>query len=226
MSAAGDLGRRAKERRCSLGLSREDLALRAGMSPTFVKYLETSSAPELSHESLWRLAAALEFRVEDLTGGGMDEPPGGARPSQRPIVEAMDPSECLAIIESGGIGRIVFSEERGPVALPVNFRIIGEHVAFLTGQTTSFVTQRGGDEVSFEVDRIDNALTEGWSVLLTGPCQVSTDPLEVDEARLRGVAPWAGGVHDALVTISPRVISGRRIRRRSGADEGDTRDDG
>jgi transcriptional regulator with XRE-family HTH domain len=74
LSGAGDLGRRVAERRTSLGLSREDLALRAAMSPTFVHYLETSPSPELSHEALRRLGTALACEVDVLTGGHMEEP--------------------------------------------------------------------------------------------------------------------------------------------------------
>jgi nitroimidazol reductase NimA-like FMN-containing flavoprotein (pyridoxamine 5'-phosphate oxidase superfamily) len=217
MSTASDLGRRVRERRHSLGLTCEDLALRAEMSRNFVGYLETSSAPELSHEALWRLGAALECNVEALTGGGMEDPPGGAVPSGRAMVEAMDASECLAIIGGGGIGRIVFCEERGPVALPVNFRVLSEQVVFLVGYSSSLVNYHGSTEISFEVDRIDEALTEGWSVLITGPYRVVIDAAEVDEARLQGVVPWTGGVHEALVTITPRMVTGRRIRRSAGA---------
>jgi hypothetical protein len=225
LSGAGDLGRRVAERRTSLGLSREDLALRAAMSPTFVHYLETSPSPELSHEALRRLGTALACEVDVLTGGHMEEPPGGAVPSSGPLVEAMDASECLVTIRGGGIGRIVFCGERGPVAIPVNFRVVDGNVTFLIGRSSSFVAQHG-DEASFEVDRIDEALSEGWSVLLTGPCRVGTGADEVRNARTSGIAPWAGGIHDAVVTVMPRLVTGRRIRRRSSLSQGDLRIDG
>jgi ribosome-binding protein aMBF1 (putative translation factor) len=42
---SGDLGRRITEQRGRAGLSREEAAGRAGMAPGYLKYLETSPAP-------------------------------------------------------------------------------------------------------------------------------------------------------------------------------------
>jgi nitroimidazol reductase NimA-like FMN-containing flavoprotein (pyridoxamine 5'-phosphate oxidase superfamily) len=213
MSSVGDLGRRVEERRCALGLSERELAVRAGMSPTFVGYVESSPNPELSRAALWRLSAALDTSVEALTGGAMEQPPGEAEPSAPAIVESVDTAECLTLIADGGIGRIVFRDDRGPVALPVNFRLLDGDVAILVERHSSLATGAVGNEVAFEVDRIDNALSEGWSVLMTGTYRVTTEPEAVEAARSGGLRPWAGGLHDALVTISARQITGRRIRR-------------
>lgn len=107
------------------------------------------------------------------------------------------------------MGRVVFNSERGPVALPVNFRYDDEHIVFRTRETAS-VLHALGDQVSFEVDRIDDAASEGWSVLVTGRAERT----EVDRAlaRLR-VEPWAGKGRDVYVRIPIEEISGRSIRQ-------------
>jgi transcriptional regulator with XRE-family HTH domain len=214
MNAVGDLGRRVAERRRQLGLTVDEVATRSGMSPTYVRVIESSPSPQLSRAALWRLAAALEVSVDGITGGGMEAPPGRADPSDRPALEALTVGECEALIASGGVGRLVFSDERGPTALPVNFRVLEGDIVFRTESEAAFLENLATEEVSFEVDHLDEALTEGWSVLLTGECHVIVDQSEVDSAQSLSIAPWAGGNRDAYVCVVPRKITGRRIRRR------------
>ncbi len=215
MNGAGDLGRRVKERRSELGLSVVELAHRAGMSPTYVRVLESSPASQPSRAALWKLAAALDTSVDDIAGGGMEAPPGRPRPSARPAIEHLSADECMALIAPGGIGRFVFVDQREPVAWPVNFRIVDGDVVFRTNSGSAALDALSDGDTSFEVDRVDDALTEGWSVLLTGVSRVITEPIERERARASGVTPWAGGEHDAFVRMEPQTITGRRIRRLS-----------
>jgi hypothetical protein len=215
MNSVGDLGRRVKERRDELGLTIDEVAKRSGMSPTYVRVVESSPAPQLSPAALWRLAAALETSVEAIAGGGMESPPGRGDPSDRPALELLPVSECEELIASGGVGRFVFSAERGPAAIPVNFRVLKDAIVFRTSSDASFLSNLPKEDVSFEIDHLDEALTEGWSVLLTGEGHVIVDPSEVDVARSLAIAPWAGGDRDLYVSVVPRTITGRRIRKRS-----------
>jgi len=66
--------------------------------------------------------------------------------------------------------------------------------------------------VSFEVDHLDEALAEGWSVLVSGEARVVTDPGELAAVSALGVAPWAGGDRDSYVRIIASEVTGRRIR--------------
>ncbi|MGD0312579.1 MAG: pyridoxamine 5'-phosphate oxidase family protein [Acidimicrobiales bacterium] len=216
MSQVGDLGRRVAERRRALGLTVDELATRSGMSPTYVRAVESSPSPQPSRAALWRLAAALETSVDIITGGGMEAPPGRTDPSDRPTLEPLTIGECEALIAPGGVGRVVFSDERGPVALPVNFRVSEGDIVFRTEPNAGFVTSLATGDVSFEVDHLDETLTEGWSVLLTGKSHVIVDPGEVRRAQSLAIVPWAAGDRDAYVCLVPREITGRRIRKRSG----------
>lgn len=71
-------------------------------------------------------------------------------------------------------------------------------------------------EVSFEVDHLDDALTEGWSVLLMGKSHVIEEPGELESAHSLSITPWAGGERETYVRIVPRKITGRRIRKQFG----------
>ena len=83
----------------------------------------------------------------------------------------------------------------------------------------TLICSRSADgEISFEIDHLDEALTEGWSVLLTGHGRAVVDPSEYEQVASLGIAPWAGGRRDTYVVLSPIQVTGRRIRRRSGHD--------
>lgn len=80
----------------------------------------------------------------------------------------MSAEECPAHLAYGGIGRFLFLADRGPVAVPVNFAMLGDDVVFRTDDRTATAGAIGQQKVLFEVDHIDDVLSEGWSVLLRG----------------------------------------------------------
>ena len=215
MSNVGDLGRRVTERRGELGLSTEQVALRAGMDPTYLGSLERDPAPQLSRAGLWRLAAALDTTVDGLAGAGTQEPPGQMVPSTRAVLTTLDPDECRRLIAAGGVGRVIFTEPRGPVALPVNFRTLGFDIVVRTEPDASLVASVVAGRVSFEVDQLDDALAEGWSVLASGVGHEVTETAELELVRGLGDTPWAGGERTTFIRIHPDQVTGRRIRRSS-----------
>ncbi len=54
-------------------------------------------------------------------------------------------------------------------------------------------------------------MSEGWSVVISGPARRVEDPTEVVELSSLDLQPWAGGNRDALVAIALREMTGRRI---------------
>jgi len=213
MSNVGDLGRRVGERRRELKLTPEAVALRAGMDPSYYRTIESSPSPELSRAAMARLAVALETTVGAITGSGTEAPPGPSNPTARLALDSLDQDECAALISPGGVGRVVFVEPRGAVAIPVNFRTLGGDVVFRTALMPTLTPAIELGPVSFEVDHIDDALSEGWSVLLSGRAHVVVDPNERQQVEDLGVVPWAGGERDVFVRIVPGDVTGRRIRR-------------
>ena len=66
--------------------------------------------------------------------------------------------------------------------------------------------------MSFQIDRVDESMGEGWSVLVTGSARRVDDPDEVARAwPACGLTPWAGGARHALVRIHPDETTGRVI---------------
>lgn len=209
-----DVGRRIREQRERAGLSQGQAAAAAGMAVTYLAYLETSPDAIASPAALYRLAIALGTSTRAIAGAGMDLPPGRQPPEQRPALEALDAGECRAFLGDGGVGRFLFTQPRGPVAVPVNFRMLGDDIVFRTAAGTSVAAGAAQQPVSFEVDHLDEALGEGWSVLVSGQARAVTGAAELAEVRRLGVAPWAAGTRERYVRITPAVMTGRRIRAR------------
>ena len=78
------------------------------------------------------------------------------------------------------VGRVIFHASRGPVALPVNFRFSNEEVLFNT-TVKAAVDLESQTTVGFEIDRIDDVFSEGWSVVVTGSARRVDHPDELVE---------------------------------------------
>ncbi|NBM19808.1 pyridoxamine 5'-phosphate oxidase family protein [Streptomyces sp. GC420] len=210
-SARGDIGRRAAQRREELGLTREEVAARAGTAPGYLKYLEEQPGAAPGIGMLLRLADALGTTVTALAGGGIDLPPGIGRAAGRTRLAVLSPEECRARLGGHGIGRVAVATAEGPAILPVNYSVVDDDIVFRT-LPESALAAAAGTETAFEVDHIDEALSRGWSVLVRGPARLVTDPQAV--ARLNEQAfsePWADGGRNTWVAIEPAAISGREV---------------
>jgi transcriptional regulator with XRE-family HTH domain len=207
----GDLARRVTHRRNELGLSSEELAKRAGIDAWFLAYFEQSADTSLSGGSLLRLAAALETTPFALEGGQVDRPPGPGRAGPHPVLENLTAEQCQEYLAAGGIGRIVLSTGAGPIAFPVNFVFTGGAVIL---RTSDAMTGKVSGVVAFEVDHVDEAMSEGWSVLVRGHARLIEDPEERTIAARLDVEPWAGGARLNVISIEPFEITGRVIVQR------------
>jgi transcriptional regulator with XRE-family HTH domain len=202
----GDLGRRVASRQNALGLSTQDLAIRAGINLSYLEYLERSADPSLSGAALNRLADALDATAGALAGGDVDRPPGEGRAG----LEKLSKEDCKVHLAAGGVGRVVFSTERGPVALPVNFVSPDGDVLFRTDESMASAIELE-ETVGFEVDRIDGAMSAGWSVVATGTPYRVEDAHERQEIALLDIEPWAGGARDVFMWIATDELTGRVI---------------
>jgi transcriptional regulator with XRE-family HTH domain len=209
-SHAGDIGRRVAAERRRQGLTRAETARRAKMAPQYLAYLEERSAdPSLA--SLVRLAAALGTSVGALRGSGIDLPAGRGQALLDPQLRDLGPDECRARLSTHGLGRVAVSTPGGPAVVPVNYEVVDDAIVFRTAPNSAPAAAVGTD-VAFEVDHVDEAMSQGWSVLAVGPARAVTEPEAVrrlaDHARSK---PWAGGERELWVSIRPTQLTGRRI---------------
>lgn len=207
----GDIGRRVAVERLRHGLSREETARLARISPGYLAYLEEQPA-DPTMATLLSLAAALGTTATALRGAGVDLPPGQGHALLHPQLRDLGPEECHRLLSTHGVGRIAVSTPDGrPAVVPVNYEVVDDAIVFRTAPG-SVPAAAAGAEVAFEVDHVDEAMSQGWSVLATGPANVVTEPDTV-----RGLAqgahsePWPGGAREMWVSIRPTRLTGRRI---------------
>src|SRR5260221_9994314 len=148
-----------------------------------------------------------------------DAEPGSETADPGPVLEELDEAECLRLIAPGGIGRIAYSGRYGPTVLPVNYKLHQGAIVFRTAQDSptdeDLRTGIAGAEykVAFEIDEIDPAAREGWSVLIQGPVHHVESEAERASAMEAGLEPWPGGDRELFLSIAPSRITGRRIRQ-------------
>jgi hypothetical protein len=198
-------------RRHELGLEAEEVARRSGLDVAYLRRLEEGSEAHASGDAIVRLARALETTPASLAGGDMGQPPGSGRASPHPILHELTREECESHLVEGGVGRVVFVAEQMPVAFPVNFRYRDGAIIFWTAADAS-IAECFDSTVSFEVDRLDEAASEGWSVLVTGRAERPAAHERAEYIRLE-FEPWAGGYRDTLVRIAAAKITGREVRQ-------------
>ena len=209
----GDLSKRVARRRAELHLTKAQVAARSGMSLRYLEYVERYPArPDAA--ALRRLAAALQTTPAALLGGGSQVPPGYGHLDGPPVVTKLLPAECRQLVAAGGVGRIAFCTASGPAVLPVNFTVVTGTIVIRTGEGT-LVEGHADGQVAFEVDHIDEALIQGWSVLVRGQAHRVVHPAELHLVRHdAAIWPWPGGDRDIYVRIIPDAITGRRIESR------------
>src|SRR5258708_19172410 len=146
---------------------------------------------------------------------------GSGRASPPLVLEELDEAECLQLITPGSVGRIAYSGRYGPTVLPVNYRLYQGTIVFRTAQDSATDEDlRTGIahaeyKVAFEIDDIDLAAREGWSVLIQGPVHHVESETERASVLEAGVETWPGGERELILRIIPSRITGRRIRRAS-----------
>jgi nitroimidazol reductase NimA-like FMN-containing flavoprotein (pyridoxamine 5'-phosphate oxidase superfamily) len=133
-------------------------------------------------------------------------------------IEELDEAECLRLISHGGVGRIAYQSRFGPAVLPVNYKWHGGAVVFRTARHSELDEDlqtgiAGGDYlVAFEIDEIDLAGRQGWTVLIQGPAHHVESEAERTAAEQAGVEPWVAGDWELFVRIVPSRVTGRRIK--------------
>ena len=211
-TGTGDLGRRIALRRRDIGLSRAELAARAGWSESYLEYVESSAAANVGREALMQLADALGTSPTVLLGAGFDRPAGADAEGGSGRLEVLDEVECMRLLAPGGVGRLLFIASGLPDCVPLNYSMAGRTVVCATRQGTPAWTAADGSSCGFEVDRVDEARTEGWSVVAHGPACRVTAPEDVADLRRFGPTAWLADRRDGvLIALRPTVFTGRRI---------------
>ena len=150
-------------------------------------------------------------------------PSGSASPgpgaSARRVLELLSDDECMELLASGGLGRLVYTGRYGPMALPVMYKIDGGAVVLGTWDPVLFDEDlRTGIEnadyqVAVEADQLDAEAREGWIVLIRGAAHHLDTEAERAPVIGAGLEPWIEEVPAHFIRVNPTSCWGNRVRR-------------
>lgn len=120
-------------------------------------------------------------------------------------------AECLRLLATSDVGRVVFSLFALPAAHPVSYLLDGEEIVFRLESGSAVLAAVRDLVVAFQVDEIDRPARTGWSVLAIG------EPYEVVEPARRAALvrrlpqPWAPDPAGHVLSLPAQRLTGRRI---------------
>lgn len=136
-------------------------------------------------------------------------------------VAVLDPQTCWDLVGGAEIGRLAVSVGRHPDIFPVNHVVDGHTLVFRTAEGTKFSALFVDHDVAFEVDGVDPAAGEAWSVVIKGRAlEIPVYDMPDDAAAWR--FPWGTSRRSRYVRITPDEISGRRFRTAQHNQNGST----
>jgi len=120
-------------------------------------------------------------------------------------------AECLSLLPTVPVGRLVFTDRALPAVVPVNFVLDGDQVVVRTGASSTLAAAVRGAVVAFEVDDYDRSARNGWTVTVTGRARQVTDPRELARLAERDLVPWVDADLPHFVVVPVELVSGRRV---------------
>lgn len=140
---------------------------------------------------------------------GSDDRSGWFEPG---LLQHLPPDECRELLHAKAVGRVAFSGPEGPQVLPVNYVVLHGSIYFRTASGGTLANAVRDSRVAFEIDDIDDFLQSGWSVVAVGDAEFVDDPELLAELwGEHGPKPWAVGLRNQFVRITPIRLTGRRV---------------
>jgi uncharacterized protein len=153
-------------------------------------------------------------------GPGLDDA-GAVRDGGYPAAPGeftrVDRAECLRLLASVPVGRLIFTVNALPAVRPMNFVLVDGLIVLRTAAHSTAARKIDHAIVAFEADELDAATCSDWSVVVTGRADVVNDAEMITRYRAVPLVPWAPGVRDQFVTITTELVEGLRVRRAIGS---------
>ncbi len=126
--------------------------------------------------------------------------------------ETLTTTDCWELLATEQFGRVGLLVKGRPEILPVNYAIDGRTILFRTSMG-SVLNEASMCVVAFEVDRVNVATHEGWSILVQGVAQDIGNAIDPTSERLKRLAliTWAPGTRQSWFRIDPDKVTGRRL---------------
>jgi nitroimidazol reductase NimA-like FMN-containing flavoprotein (pyridoxamine 5'-phosphate oxidase superfamily) len=131
--------------------------------------------------------------------------------SNRQQLEVLDREQCLDLLQTVRVGRLVFTEDALPAVQPVNFRMHQGQVVIRVAGGQKLRAATGNAVVAFQADVLDPDLRTGWSVTVVGHANLINDVDELVKLSGTWLRPWVDGRRDHFVLIQTEKVTGRRL---------------
>ncbi|MGH3251260.1 MAG: pyridoxamine 5'-phosphate oxidase family protein [Trebonia sp.] len=139
------------------------------------------------------------------------------------VLEQLSRDECMRLMGSVPVGRIVYTRQALPAVELVNFTLDDGEIVIRTDASGKLAAATRGAVVAFEVDSVDTAGHSGWSVSFVGHARAVTDRADIRHLEEISPMPWAPGRHDHFIRLSAVLVNGRRIRTSQSTEDSDAR---
>lgn len=126
-------------------------------------------------------------------------------------LEVLDSRQCLRLLKTVPVGRLVFTDAGLPAIRLVNFVVDGDTLVFTTAAGDTLRAAERGDVVAFEVDEIDSERHLGWTVTAIGHLSVVPEDETAEILRVVPLHSWAPHRGKYLIRLGLENLTGRRL---------------
>jgi nitroimidazol reductase NimA-like FMN-containing flavoprotein (pyridoxamine 5'-phosphate oxidase superfamily) len=136
----------------------------------------------------------------------------------RRVLERLSAAECMELISSATIGRLVYISRYGPVALPFEYKMHDGSIVFRTYRAIFTEEDLRTDipdaeyGVVVEIDQTDTDRREGWIVIVQGPAHHLDSEAEHSKIAEIGLESWIDGEPEHFIRVTPTTVMGQRLR--------------
>jgi len=142
----------------------------------------------------------------------VDRPTAGTAP----VIVDLGRDECLRLLATATIGRIVVTDGALPAAYPVPFLLDAEEVVFRVPAAGRLAAAAAGKVVGFQADELDQHSRTGWSILAVGGAYEVVDTKRLTDLTDRLPDPWITETALCTLAISLHRLTGRRVDQHPG----------
>ncbi len=125
-------------------------------------------------------------------------------------LEVLSRQDCLDLLASVAIGRLVFTDRALPAVQPVAFALHDGGVVVRLAEGSPALAA-GDGIVAFEIDNLAHDLREGWTVTVVGHAHEVRDREWLGRLAELRLPSRGEGVTDRYLVITIEVVTGTRI---------------
>ena len=127
------------------------------------------------------------------------------------VLEHLSRDECMRLMGSVPVGRIVYTRQALPAVELVNFALVDGDIVVRTSAEGKLAAATRGAVVAFEADTVDLDVQAGWSVTIVGQARAVTDDEEIRRLEQVALTSWVPGQSGHFIRIWPAIVNGRRV---------------